>query len=70
MKSMLERRLGISESAQPQLPFVRNIAFGAPLAVVLKQTYTRYGHSLSSRSAFAQHCLTLAVTRAEPTGTG
>ena len=67
--SMLERRRGNSESSQPWLPFVRNNLFGAPLAVLLEQMYTRYGHSLSSRSAFARHCLTLAVTRAEPTGT-
>ena len=59
---MLESLLANTDSAQPWLAFVRNIVFGALLAMLLEQVYTRYGHSLSNRSAFARHFYLLTMT--------
>ena len=59
---MLESLLANTDSTQPWLAFVRNIAFGALLAMLLEQVYTRYGHSLSNRSAFARHFYLLTMT--------
>ena len=44
------------------LEFVRNMAFGALLAIGLERVYIRYGHSLSNRTMFARHFYLLAMT--------
>lgn len=59
---MLDNLLANTASTQPWLAFVRNIAFGALMAMLLERVYTRYGHSLSNRSAFARHFYLLTMT--------
>ena len=59
---MIEQLLGTVLEG-PTLPeFVRNIAFGALLALGLERVYIRYGHSLSNRTMFARHFYLLAMT--------
>ena len=59
---MIEQLLGTVLEGPTLLEFVRNIAFGALLALGLERVYIRYGHSLSNRTMFARHFYLLAMT--------
>ena len=59
---MLDNLLGNVDTSLTLLGFVRNIALGAVLALLLERVYTRYGHSLSNRQVFARHFFLLAMT--------
>ena len=62
MDNMIEQLLGTVLEGPTLLEFVRNIAFGALLALGLERVYIRYGHSLSNRTMFARHFYLLAMT--------
>ena len=59
---VMEDLLAYSDTTLTWLAFVRNIAVGAVMAMVLERVYIRYGHSLSNRAAFARHFYLLAMT--------